>query len=494
MTSFRDDGDRVIVVGTGPTGATAASTLVSEGVPVTMIESGVRRPRGLIVRAAGNTVVRLTPRHGMRTGREHATSVPTEWHSSRVLGGLSGYWTGSIPRFAPSDFVDGARLDERYRWPIGYDDLAPHYDAIERVMGVTAGEPLATVPDPVVRYRHSLPVAWQAICDAVTRLDGGRSMGVMPMAKGTPWMVALRATEFNSFDLMVEPLRDHPAMRLLLGRHVLRLERSRPAGPVDTAVVLNDESGLIERHRARAIVLAAGALDTTEILLRSADDADPTGLGNSSDVLGRYLHDHPRQWWRARLRRPMPALSHPLYLTRPDTSQHEPLRTAGFTVGLGRRSDRLRTWVRGSSDEIGVLTFATMVPTREGRVELTGDRRSSEHSDLSITFDFDDATTRLMAASQTEFIDTLGAAGLDAEVDFSLPVGAPGSSVHLGGTARMHASSEHGVVDPRNRLHDAPEVLVVDAACFTTGPEKNPTPTAMAIARRAALHLADDLS
>lgn len=494
MRPVQDDDERVIVVGTGPTGAMAAATLVAEGVPVTIIESGLRRPRGLIVRAAGNTVVRLTPRHGMRVGREHSTSVPTEWHSSRVPGGLSGYWTGSIPRFAPSDFDDGARLDDRFRWPIGYDDLAPHYDAVEHLMGVTAGHPLATVPDPVVRHRHDLPAAWESICRAVSGLDEGRSMGVMPMAKGTPWMVALRATEFNSFDLMVEPIRDDPAVRLLLGRHALRLERSRPGGPVDTVVVVNHGSHVVERHRARAIVLAAGALDSTEILLRSTGDDDPDGLGGSSGVLGRYLHDHPRQWWRARLERPMPALSHPLYLTRPDTSRHEPLRTAGFTVGLGRRVDRLRTWVRGSSDEIGVLTFATMVPTPDGRVELVGDRRSNEHSDLSITFSFDDATAGLMASSQQQFLDTLAAAGLPARVDFELPVGAPGSSVHLGGTARMHASREHGVVDGANRVHDAPEVLVVDAACFTTGPEKNPTPTAMAIARRAAQLLAADLA
>jgi choline dehydrogenase-like flavoprotein len=57
----------------------------------------------------------------------------------------------------------------------------------------------------------------------------------------------------------------------------------------------------------------------------------------------------------------------------------------------------------------------------------------------------------------------------------------------------MHANPEFGVVDADNRVHGAPNVVVCDASCFTTGPEKNPTLTAMAIAARAARRLAADL-
>jgi choline dehydrogenase-like flavoprotein len=57
----------------------------------------------------------------------------------------------------------------------------------------------------------------------------------------------------------------------------------------------------------------------------------------------------------------------------------------------------------------------------------------------------------------------------------------------------MHASPKYSVTDGYNRLHDAPNVLVVDASCFTTGAEKNPTLTVMALAARAADRLARDL-
>ena len=69
----------------------------------------------------------------------------------------------------------------------------------------------------------------------------------------------------------------------------------------------------------------------------------------------------------------------------------------------------------------------------------------------------------------------------------------PGSSVHYGGSVRMHADPAFGVLDRWNRLHDVPNVAVVDSSCFTTGPEKNPTLTAMAIAVRAADRLGRDV-
>jgi choline dehydrogenase-like flavoprotein len=70
----------------------------------------------------------------------------------------------------------------------------------------------------------------------------------------------------------------------------------------------------------------------------------------------------------------------------------------------------------------------------------------------------------------------------------------PGSAVHYAGSARMHERPEFGVVDAYNRIHGVPNVVVCDASCFTTGPEKNPTLTAMAIAARAGRRLAADVA
>src|SRR5256885_1449004 len=111
------NGRRVIVIGSGPAGAMAAWQLVRQRGPGTMLESGTGQPRGLLVRAAGRNVFRRTPPVSSPNGQFLATGDPaTTWSSHLALGGLSNQWTGAVPRFAPGDFREGERLDERYRW------------------------------------------------------------------------------------------------------------------------------------------------------------------------------------------------------------------------------------------------------------------------------------------------------------------------------------------------------------------------------------------
>ncbi len=91
-------------------------------------------------------------------------------------------------------------------------------------------------------------------------------------------------------------------------------------------------------------------------------------------------------------------------------------------------------------------------------------------------------------------MNALRTAGVQATCSGKLHELMPGASVHYAGTVRMHASREWGVLDVWNRVYDAPNVVVCDASSFTTSPEKNPTPTAMALADRAASHLAGELA
>ena len=136
--------DRVVVIGSGPCGAMAAATLVERGVDVHMLDAGLRAP----TRASSSA----PPGTPSSAGTGGASTRPTastrrphsdvDWYSSLSLGGLSNYWTAAVPRFAPEDFTDGARLDERYVWPITYDDLVPFYERAERALTVTAGDPI----------------------------------------------------------------------------------------------------------------------------------------------------------------------------------------------------------------------------------------------------------------------------------------------------------------------------------------------------------------
>jgi choline dehydrogenase-like flavoprotein len=479
----------VIVIGSGPTGATAAATLVARGLDVLVLDAGRHIPGGLVVRAAGNTLYRRMAWSDYRSDRlDPGSASDVDWYSSLSLGGLSNYWTAAVPRFAPEDFTDGARLDERYRWPVTYDELVPFYERAERWLTVTAGRPFTRLPPNVSRFEHRLPGDWQAIADAAS--SHGHGVGVMPIAKGRPWMVARRGTEFNSYICILQPLVASRSVRLMTDARAVALGWSGRTGRVES---VDHVSGGGERRtaRARAFVVAAGAIDSTVLLMRSRSADFPTGLGNSHDVLGRYLHDHPREWWPAEVTRPLRLLSHPAYVTREPYESASPLLATSITLGLAGRTQRLRTFYRGKGRVFGVQVFGTMVPTPMLGVTLVDDAPTTRPG---VTLRYDaDAIANLTSARQ-RLRDVLATGGVDVTVRGPFYEPRPGSSVHYGGSVRMHADPAFGVLDGHNRVHDAPNVAVVDSSCFTTGAEKNPTLTAMALAARAAEALADDIA
>lgn len=489
----RPDDSTVIVIGGGPCGAIAARQLLRAGCRVTMLDAGRRAPRGIVVRVADRTVLRWVERRPLSTDRHvGATDPTTEWYSSHSFGGLTNYWTGAVPRFAPEDFTEGARLDERYRWPIGYDDLVPFYEAAEDLMDITAGAPILGVPSGVRAATWPLPDDWAAVASAAARQHAG--LGAMPLVKGRPWMLALRPNEFTSYHGIVRRLRRDPSFTLVPGARVLHLDYSESTGAVVSATVADARTGERTTWRGRAFFVAAGSLDSTEILLRSVSATFPDGLGNAHDVLGRYLHDHPREWWPAHLGRAMTALAHPLYLSRAPYESSPPLLAAGLTVGLRSSRDRLRTFTRSGTEHVGVQVFGTMVPSPEARVTVVGEPTEvARGSTLAIDLRYDEPARRNIEAARQRFGEVLAAAGLPVEIGPFHEL-RPGSSVHYGGTARMHDDPQFGVVDGWNRVHGVENVVVGDASCFTTGAEKNPTLTAMAIAARAARQLAESVA
>jgi glucose dehydrogenase len=156
------DAQSVVVIGSGPCGAMAAHELVHQGVPVTLLESGASEPSGLLVRAGGRNLFRKTPE--LLNEPDYVTSghPSTTWYRTRQPGGLSNQWTGAVPRFAPDDFSDGQRLDQRYRWPLDYEHLEPFYQRAERLLGITAsGADVAQLPGGWTDYRRSLPREWE---------------------------------------------------------------------------------------------------------------------------------------------------------------------------------------------------------------------------------------------------------------------------------------------------------------------------------------------
>ena len=488
----------VVVVGSGPSGAIAASELVRLGLRVTMLDAGPAAPRGVLLRVRGNTVFRWV-HGGMETDRHVAVDDPgTQWFSSRSLGGLSNYWTAAVPRMHPLDFTEGAALDERYRWPITYDDLEPYYALVERGMQVTAGtDELRGAPANVRTFARTAPRDWRELAAAVG--PHGHSVGVLPMANGRPTALVRRPTGWNSYHRLVRPLLTDPRFTLRRGAQVVRLDWSGRDGAVRAVEYFDRGSGERRSLACRAVVVAAGTLDSTRILLQSRSEDFPDGLGNTEGLVGRYLHDHPRQWWPARLDRRMSLLSHPQYVTRRPHGEEAPLMSSSLTLGMVGQLTRVKAWYGGTDDQVGVQVFGTMVPTEAftatlpRRSDLDADLEAELREPLRIGIHYDAQAVANMAAARERFTEVFAAAGIRAMPQGPFHDLVPGSSVHYAGTVRMHDDRRYGVLDGWNRIYDVPNVVVSDLSCFTTGSEKNPTLTAMAIAARAAHRLAEDL-
>jgi choline dehydrogenase-like flavoprotein len=489
-----DDDRQVVVIGTGPCGAAAAWALHRAGIAFTVLEAGTEdSANGLTVRAPGLTLLR---KRRDLVAHENPGANETDcrkWYSELSAGGLSNHWTCAVPRFSQADFDDGARLDEKHQWPVSYAELENHYGEMERLLCIAgSGEDVATLPAGEVSHRLRLAPDW----DGIVRQAMSRGHGVtaLPLAYGAAWTITSSGTPFNSYVRILKRIPRSPRSRILFGARALRLEWSETKSRVARVIYRDRATGREEGVRGNAFIVAAGAVNTARLLLDSRSPTFPEGLGNTEGVLGRYLHDHPLAKVAIDLERPISI--HPaVYLTRAPYDATPPLRGVASILWSGTGA-RLRSLARARPDhlmQVGFNLFGTMTPRAEDRVEVLPDRRDAhDRSEVSLRIRFDDDTRHMLEGARDRLLEILQAAGLGPRVTLWQPE-APGTAVHFAGTVRMHRSPKFGMLQEGNRLHAVPNVLVVDSSAFTTGPEKNPTLTAMALASRACQMLVKEL-
>lgn len=489
----RADDRRVVVVGSGPAGASAAWALVRRGVPVTLLEAGGDFQPGFLLRLGGRNLLRRAA--PMVESKEHVVSGDprTQWWYNLALGGLSNQWTGAVPRFAPQDLTDGERLHERYRWPVDYEDLEPYYAQVEPLMDITAdSRDVPNLPAGCAAHHHRLPDDWLEVDRVANR--HGHALTTMPLADGPPNLLVGRGAAFNSYSVLLRPLLRSSHFTLQTRATVLRLEWNPALGRVDGVVYHDGRTGQERRIGAAAVVVACGALHSTRLLFNSACPDFPEGLGNADGLLGRYLHDHPREWWAFDSERPMTLLAPPAYLTRLPYDASPPLLATSWTMGTVGLRDKVLSRFGQKGHTAGVQIFGTMVPTEDRFARPDPQRRDAFGMPLlDLHIHFDDDEVRTVERARQHLMDLMAESGNPSTLREVDPTLFPGTSVHYGGSVRMHRKRAYGVLDPWNRIWDAPNVVVCDASCFTTGAEKNPTLTMMALAVRAADRLAHDL-
>lgn len=488
------DSQRVIVIGSGPTGATAALMLLERGIPVTLLESGQAFQAGLLVRAFGRNLFRKWAANDDEYAYVASGDPDTEWRSALTPGGLSNYWTGAVPRFAPEDFFEGERLHQRYCWPVSYAEIAPYYTHTEQlleVVGERRAIPQLPAAEALVHERH-LPEAWRLVAEQAERC--GQGLVYAPLADGPKGLVRRSGAAFNSFGRLISRLAHYPHFELRLGAHAQRLTWNAALGRVDGVEYVNRATGTPHHLKANAVVVAAGPLASPKLLLQSVSRDFPSGLGNGYGLLGHFLHDHPKDWCVLELDRALPRLDQPLHLSRAPYAESPPLMGASVTFGPLSKWDRVLSLAGATTTRFGLVTFATMLPEAGNYVSLHPEKRDQFGMPvLEIHMRYGDEVAQTVTAAHARLRAILDQAGFNYTLTCPLDKLVPGASAHYAGAARMHSSPQYGVLNGWNRLHEVDNVAVVDASSFTTAVEKNPTLTAMALAARAADRLAHDL-
>jgi choline dehydrogenase-like flavoprotein len=500
----------VIVIGSGAGGGTVAHALAPTGKRVLLLERGGWYPRerenwdsrvvwgDLRYRNAGMWVD--------QTGREFN---PKQHY---YVGGNTKVYGAVLFRFRERDFgavrhVDGISP----AWPLSYADFEPWYTRAESLYSVHGErgadplEPPASGPYPWPAVSHE-PRIEQLAHD----LKGAGlhpfplPLGIM-LDEGKPEVSpCIRCATCDGFACLVkakadaqvvcvEPALRHPNVNLLTGARVTRLITAPDGRSVSAVEVERD--GATESYSADVVVVACGAINSAALLLASANDRHPNGLGNSSGVVGRHLMVHNNSSLIAISKTPNPTLFEKTLGINDfyygDADWEFPLgamqmlgRSDAFTMSLDAPDAADPADLAAHSLDFWLTTED--LPRPANRVEVRPDGRVM----LTYTPTNLEAHERLNA----KFRSLLDAMRCRDEVigRHTYLGGRLGISgvAHQNGTVRFGTDPATSALDLNCRLHDVTNVYVADSSFFVSSSAVNPTLTIIANALRVADHLA----
>ena len=453
----------------------------------------------------------------------YVETKPFDWFRGYHVGGRSLMWGRQSYRWSTFDFEANKKDGVGNDWPIRYDDLAPWYDHVESFAGISGSlEGLPQLPDGKFLPPMELNCVEKDLAARIrSHFSGTRRMIIGRTANltvphngrnncqyrnkcslGCPFG-AYFSTQSSTLPAAVATgnltLRPFSiATRVLYDR-----DRKRATG----VEVLDAETRQTYAYRSKVVFLCASTFPTAGILMNSATDVWPEGLGSSSGELGHNVMDHH---FRVGASGDVEGFEDRYLFGR---------RAYGFYIPrfrnlFGEKRDYLRGfgyqgaasrsgWDREVAEvgigaplkaalsepggwKVGMTGFGEMLPNHDNRVTL--DRSRTDKWGMPV-LSFDCATgpneermRKDMANDAAEMLEAAGVKNVKAEDRGSTP----GQAIHEMGTARMGHSPKNSVVNKHNQVWDAPNVFATDGSCMASTSCVNPSLTYMALTARAA--------
>jgi choline dehydrogenase-like flavoprotein len=519
-----DDHYDVLVVGSGPGGATTAARVAETGKRVLLLERGDFLPR-----ERDNWNSRAVFGEAKYTADEtfyDARDRPFRPELHYYVGGNSKVYGAALLRLLPADFGEVRHHGGvAPAWPLDYHDMEPYYVRAEHlfwVHGRHGEDPFAGPSSQDYRYppvQHEARI--QQLSDDLEKLglhpfhlplgvqltqdSRGRATTDSPCIRcdrvdGFPCLLGAKA---DAEMAVIRPaLAAHPNLTLMTRTTVVRLMTDRSGRSVaGAAVTLPDGS----RHAFTAdiVVLSAGAILSAVLLLKSADDKHSRGLANSSDLVGRNYLRHNNLALVAFSREPNPTVFQKTLALNDfyGPGEHWPYPMGNIQM-LGKSDD----WqIKGAAPRR--LAWAPPTPYGEVARHSIDFWLSSEdlpRADSRVTVRRDGAIRlTLQPGNNTEgltrlrrtFQEMLGKLGMvDTTFVRSLYLHKAfdaAATAHQAGTARFGTSPSDSVLDVHCRAHDLDNLYVVDGSFMPSVGAVNPTLTIVANALRVGDHIAE---
>lgn len=559
-----------VIVGSGAGGGMATYVLAKAGLKVCLIEAGPMYDPARNVTQLKNPWE--SPRRGASTkfrpfgdfdacywgweidGEPYTKKDDTKWDwwRARMLGGRTNHWGRISLRFGPKDFkrksIDGLGDD----WPIGYEDVKPYYDKVDRLIGIFGSvEGLENEPDgiflkPPKPRLHELMIKKGAATAGVTVIPSRLSILTQKIndERGSCFFCSQCGrgctvyADFSSSSVLIKPAIATGNVDVIpnaMAREVLVNREGLAAG----VSYINKDDMMEYQVTGRTVIVAASACESSRLLLNSKSQRHPNGLANNSNVVGKYLHDStgaalggvlPHLFGRKRYNEDGVGGMHiysPWWLDNKklDFARGYHIEYWGgmgqpaYGFGMGMENLNGKYVVNGKQKEAGGYGSSLKEDIRyfygagvgmAGRGEALALESNYCEIDPNMVdkygipvlrfhvkwTDHEIKQARHMKETFKEIMHNMGAVitwGGDDGPDNNYGLESPGKIIHEAGTVRMGNDPKRSALNKWSQAHDCKNLFNVDGGQFVSQADKNITWTILALSMRTSEYIIDEM-